>query len=84
MVLASFCLPENRWAPLYCTAAAAFALTTNPELAIDVDVSSAMRTRNLKVTTDNLRIGMFVAELDLPWLGMPFPLQGVLIDDLPA
>ena len=40
-----------------------------------------MRTRNLKVTTDNLRIGMFVAELDLPWLGMPFPLQGVLIDD---
>ena len=40
-----------------------------------------MKTRNLKVTTDNLRIGMFVAELDLPWLGMPFPLQGVLIDD---
>jgi hypothetical protein len=59
----------------------AFALTTNPELQSIVDVSRAMKTRNLKVTTDNLRIGMFVAELDLPWLGMPFPLQGVLIDD---
>lgn len=35
--------------------------------------------RTLTVTTDDLRLGMFVAELDIPWLGMPFPLEGVLI-----
>ncbi len=39
-----------------------------------------MEARNLTVTTEDLRLGMFVAELDLPWLGMPFPLEGVLID----
>ncbi|MBV1909039.1 MAG: DUF3391 domain-containing protein, partial [Kangiellaceae bacterium] len=34
----------------------------------------------LKVDTDQLRIGMFVSELDRPWLETPFLLQGVKIN----
>ena len=33
------------------------------------------------VAIGDLRRGMFVAELDRPWLGTPFLLQGFLIDD---
>src|SRR5262245_45208 len=33
-----------------------------------------------KVLTTNLRMGMFVAELDRPWTDTPFLLQGFLID----
>lgn len=33
-----------------------------------------------KVAVAELRIGMFVAELDRPWLGTPFLLQGFLIE----
>ena len=36
---------------------------------------------NEKVAIGDLRRGMFVAELDRPWLGTPFLLQGFLIDD---
>src|SRR5690242_15686783 len=32
------------------------------------------------VSTDDLRLGMFVADLDRPWLGTPFLLQGFLIE----
>ncbi|WP_455385912.1 HD-GYP domain-containing protein [Acidihalobacter prosperus] len=35
---------------------------------------------HVKVETDKLRIGMFVAELDRPWKGTPFLLQGFLLD----
>jgi HD-GYP domain-containing protein (c-di-GMP phosphodiesterase class II) len=34
-----------------------------------------------RVATCDLQHGMFVAELDRPWLGTPFLLQGFLIDD---
>ena len=34
-----------------------------------------------KVPTTDLRIGMFVADLDRPWVDTPFLLQGFLIDD---
>ena len=33
------------------------------------------------VAAPDLRIGMFVAELDRPWLESPFLLQGFLIED---
>jgi len=38
-------------------------------------------TRHIKITATDLSIGMFVAELDRPWLGTPFLLEGVLIED---
>lgn len=33
-----------------------------------------------KVTVEHLRTGMFVSELDIPWLDSPFLFQGFLID----
>ena len=33
------------------------------------------------IPTEKLEIGMFVAELDIPWLDSPFLLQGFLIED---
>jgi HD-GYP domain-containing protein (c-di-GMP phosphodiesterase class II) len=39
-----------------------------------------MKIRNLTVSTDELRLGMYVAELDRPWLRTPFPLQGILVN----
>lgn len=32
------------------------------------------------VPTHDLKVGMYVAELDRPWLGTPFPFQGFLIE----
>lgn len=32
-----------------------------------------------KVPTEDLQVGMFVSQLDRPWLGTPFPLQGFRI-----
>jgi len=37
--------------------------------------------RLLKVQAENLRPGMFVAELDRPWLETPFTLQGFVVRD---
>src|SRR5215472_6509290 len=34
-----------------------------------------------KVPTHQLKIGMFVADLDRPWVDTPFLLQGFLIED---
>lgn len=34
-----------------------------------------------KITTKNLKIGMFVADLDRPWIDTPFLLQGFLLED---
>ncbi|HEX6928864.1 MAG TPA: HD-GYP domain-containing protein [Gammaproteobacteria bacterium] len=34
----------------------------------------------IKLDVDNLRPGMFVAELDRPWIGTPFLFQGFLIE----
>jgi len=33
-----------------------------------------------KIHVDNLRTGMFVHRLDRDWLGLPFPLEGFLLD----
>lgn len=37
--------------------------------------------RRFKVLVTQLRIGMFICELDRPWLGTPFLLEGLLIED---
>src|SRR4051812_36696569 len=34
-----------------------------------------------KIFTSDLRIGMFVADLDRPWVDTPFLLQGFLVED---
>lgn len=36
---------------------------------------------NTQIPTGELKLGMFVAELDRPWLGTPFLIQGFLISD---
>ncbi len=43
---------------------------------------ASVSTNNLeKIAANNLSIGMFVSELDRPWLGTPFLLEGVLIEE---
>jgi len=37
--------------------------------------------RREKTQVSQLDIGMFVCELDRPWLGTPFMLEGLLIED---
>lgn len=37
--------------------------------------------RREKIPVSQLDIGMFVSELDRPWLGTPFMLEGILIED---
>ena len=37
--------------------------------------------RLVKVAAMNLQPGMFVAELDRPWLETPFALQGFVVED---
>lgn len=39
------------------------------------------KTRTELLAVDDARIGMFVADLDRPWEGTPFLLQGFVIDD---
>ena len=34
-----------------------------------------------KINTPDLKVGMFVADLDRPWVDTPFLLQGFLIED---
>ncbi|NRB40984.1 MAG: DUF3391 domain-containing protein [Pseudomonadales bacterium] len=40
-----------------------------------------METVQQKIAVDMLALGMYVSELDKPWLGTPFKLQGFLIRD---
>ncbi|MBS0586904.1 MAG: DUF3391 domain-containing protein [Proteobacteria bacterium] len=37
----------------------------------------------IKVSVDDLQLGMFVSDLDRPWLETPYPIQGILIQCLP-
>ena len=32
-----------------------------------------------KISVSDLRVNMFIVELDRPWIDTPFPLQGFLI-----
>ena len=36
----------------------------------------------LRISVDDVRIGMFIAELDRPWTETPFLMQGFLLEDL--
>ena len=40
-----------------------------------------LQTMHEKITTEKLRLGMFVADLDRPWIDTPFLLQGFLLED---
>lgn len=42
---------------------------------------SVIKTRHEKIPATALSLGMFVAELDRPWLGTPFLLEGVLLEE---
>ena len=37
--------------------------------------------QSLRISVDDLRLGMFVSELDRPWAQTPFMLQGFLLDE---
>lgn len=40
-----------------------------------------MTPQYVRIDTTNLRLGMFVADLDRPWLDTPFLIQGFLLED---
>ncbi|TFG86242.1 MAG: DUF3391 domain-containing protein [Chromatiales bacterium] len=40
-----------------------------------------MRLKRVKMDTADLEFGMYVSELDRPWLGTPFLFQGFTIED---
>lgn len=40
-----------------------------------------LQTMYQKVNTEDLKLGMFVADLDRPWIDTPFLLQGFLLED---
>ena len=42
-------------------------------------MSTIQELHRVKVPTENLQIGMYVAELDIPWNSSPFTLQGFVI-----
>ncbi|MDX1455661.1 MAG: HD-GYP domain-containing protein [Gammaproteobacteria bacterium] len=47
---------------------------------IDPNHKPRMALVKIKLTTNELRLGMYVAELDRPWLESPFLFQGFLIE----
>jgi HD-GYP domain-containing protein (c-di-GMP phosphodiesterase class II) len=49
---------------------------------VDADDAATLITasRRCQIAVGDLRLGMFVAELDRPWLDTPFLLQGFLVD----
>jgi HD-GYP domain-containing protein (c-di-GMP phosphodiesterase class II) len=55
---------------------------SSPESLLEPDEAVTLITasRRCQVATKDLRLGMFVAELDRPWLDTPFLLQGFLAD----
>ncbi len=46
----------------------------------DSSIDLAATSRRLRVAVANLELGLFVAELDRPWVDTPFLLQGFLLD----
>lgn len=57
-------------------------MQASPDQAIDADdaVTLITASRRHQVAVTDLKLGMFVAELDRPWLDTPFLLQGFLAD----
>lgn len=52
----------------------------DPVLDPDEAVTLITASRRYQIATGDLKLGMFVAELDRPWLDTPFLLQGFLAD----
>lgn len=50
----------------------------NPRVSVDLE---ATRNKAVRVEVENLKLGMYVAALDRPWLETPFLFQGFLIRD---
>lgn len=57
-------------------------MQASPDRSIDADdpVTLITASRRYQIATTDLKLGMFVAELDRPWLDTPFLLQGFLAD----
>ncbi len=57
-------------------------MQASPQQTMDGDdvVTLITTNRRYQVATTDLRFGMFIAELDRPWLDTPFLLQGFLAD----
>jgi len=49
--------------------------------AVDSSIAQAATSRRLRVPVSELELGLFVSELDRPWLDTPFLLQGFLLDN---
>ena len=49
--------------------------------AVNSTVAQAATSRRLRVAVWDLELGLFVSELDRPWLDTPFLLQGFLLDN---
>ena len=47
----------------------------------EVDENGKPVIRRFKIAPRDLKVGMFVAELDRPWLDTPFLIQGFIIED---
>lgn len=46
----------------------------------DNSFSGSGNARFMRISTSQLQLGMYVAELDRPWLGTPFLVQGFLVE----
>jgi HD-GYP domain-containing protein (c-di-GMP phosphodiesterase class II) len=54
--------------------------STAPRVDTDDPVTLITASRRYQIAASDLRLGMFVAELDRPWLDTPFLLQGFVAD----
>jgi HD-GYP domain-containing protein (c-di-GMP phosphodiesterase class II) len=54
--------------------------STAPSVGADDPVTLITASRRYQIAAADLRLGMFVAELDRPWLDTPFLLQGFVAD----
>ncbi len=51
-------------------------ISTSPGLPMTTAVNNALNTATAEISVDSLALGMYVAELDRPWLETPFLFQG--------
>jgi HD-GYP domain-containing protein (c-di-GMP phosphodiesterase class II) len=54
---------------------------TAPQRKFDSAIDLTATRRRLRVSVANLELGLFVAELDRPWVDTPFLMQGFLLDN---
>ncbi len=57
--------------------------STSAELTkASASAPAGIKTKHYRIASKELAVGMFVAELDRPWIDTPFLLQGFLIDSV--